>query len=167
MPSQKRHQPHPLLLERGYWRKRLQALKLARPSALYTPRPDRSSPPVKVEEVRIRAHDGLRLVGLQGKRSLALGEARIRLKLIPADRVPEIDLHAVAGGIVEYALQYPAGRRLEDRVLDVVRICELAAAREGVAPRDVLLYCPPGEPEPDEFLIVSELLSEPIEREER
>jgi len=165
VPSPKRRPPHPLLLERGYWRNRLQALKLARPSALYTPRPDLSSPPVRVEEFRIRAHDGLRLTGLQGRRSLALGDAHVRLRVVPADRPPEIDLPAVAAGMVEYALQFPAGRRLEDRVLDVVRICELAAAKEGLKPCEVQLYCPPDEPEPDEFLIASELLAAVVETE--
>jgi len=112
-----------------------------------------------VEEFRIRAHDGLRLTGLQGRRSLELTEARIRLRVVPAERIPEIDRQAVAGGVIEYVLQFPAGRRLEDRVLDVVRICELAAARAGVEPCEVQLYSPSGVPDPDEFLIASELLA--------
>ena len=165
MPSQKRHPPHPLLLERGYWRNRLQALHLARPSALYTPRPDLSSPAVRVEEFRIKAHDGLRLTGLQGRRSLELRGPQIRVRLVPTDKAPEIDLQAVAGGVIEYALQFPAGRRLEDRVLDVVRICELAAAKDSVQTKDVQLYSSPGEPDPDEFLIASELLAALAETE--
>lgn len=120
---------------------------------------------MRVEEFRVRAHDGLRLTGLQGRRSLELTEVRIRLRLVPADGIPEIDRHAVSGGVVEYALQFPAGRRLEDRVLDVVRICEIAAAKDGVKPRQVQLYSPPGEPDPDEFLIASELLAAMVETE--
>ena len=114
---------------------------------------------MKVEEFRVRAHDGLRLTGLQGRRCLELTEIRIRLRLVPAGGLPEIDRDAVAGGVVEYALQFPAGRRLEDRVLDVVRICELAAAKEGLKPCEVQLCSPPGESDPDEFLIAAELLS--------
>lgn len=120
---------------------------------------------MKVEEFRVKAHDGLRLTGLQGRRSLELAGCRIRLRLVSADEQPEIDQKAVAGGVVEYALQFPAGRRLEDRVLDVVRICQLAAAKGGVEPRDVQLYSPPGEPNPDEFLIAAELLAAPVEAE--
>jgi hypothetical protein len=67
-------------------------------------------------------------------------------------------MHAVAGGLVEYVLQFPAGRRLEDRVLDVVRICELAAAKEGIHPSEVRLSSDPDQPVPDEFLIATELL---------
>lgn len=113
----------------------------------------------------MKGHDGLRLTGLQGRRSLELTEVRIRLRLVPTGGLPEIDLPAVAAGVVEYALQFPAGRRLEDRVLDVVRICELAAAKDGLQPRDVQLYTPPGESDPDEFLIASELLATAVEAE--
>ncbi|MFN0006521.1 MAG: hypothetical protein ACKVXR_01335 [Planctomycetota bacterium] len=143
----------------------MQTLRLARPSALYTPRPDLSSPPVKVEEFRVKAHDGLRLTGLRGRRSLELAGFRIRLRLVSEGGQPEIDQKAVAGGVIEYALQFPAGRRLEDRVLDVVRICQLAAAKDGVEPREVQLYSPPGSPNPDEFLIAAELLAAPVEAE--
>jgi hypothetical protein len=87
----------------------------------------------------------------------------IRLRLVPANAQPDIDRNAVASGVIEYALQFPAGRRLEDRVLDVVRICQLAAAKNGVEAREVELYSPPGEPNPDEFLIASELLSAAVE----
>lgn len=117
---------------------------------------------MKVEEFRVKAHDGLRLTGLQGRRSLEVGGFRIRLRLVSADGLPEIDRKAVAGGVVEYALQFPTGRRLEDRVLDVVRICQLAAAKDGVEPREVQLYFAPGEQEPDEFLIAAELLAAPV-----
>jgi len=165
VPSHKRHPPHPLLLEQEYWRNRLRALKLARPSALYTPRPDLSSRSVRVEEFRVRAFDGIRLAGLLGRRSMAIGASRIRLRIVREGALPAVDLPAVRSGVVEYALQFPAGRRLEDRVLDALRVCELAAAKEGVRPQDVLLYAPDREPEPDEFLIVSQLISGEIELE--
>jgi hypothetical protein len=116
-----------------------------------------------VEEFRVKAHDGLRLTGLQAKRSLELKGSGIRLRLVPPGGPPEIDQRAVAGGVIEYALQFPIGRRLEDRVLDVVRICQLAAAKHSVEPREVQLYSPPGEPKPDEFLIATELLAAAVE----
>ncbi len=159
MPSQRRRPPHPLLLEQEYWRNRLQALRLARPSALYTPRQDLSSRSVRVEEFRVRAHDGLRLCGLVGKRAMVIGKSQVRLRILPADQPPEIDLPAVRSGMIEYALQLPAGRRLEDRVLDVLRVCELAASRENVRRREVLLFVADGEVEPDEFLIASQLMA--------
>jgi hypothetical protein len=136
---------------------------LARPSALYTPRPDLSSRSVRVEEFRVRAYDGLRLPGLVGKRSMAIGASRTRLRILPPEVLLEVDVSAVRSGVIEYALQLPAGRRLEDRVLDVLRVCELAASREGIRPQEVLLHSPDGETEPDEFLIASTLMSGEIE----
>jgi len=50
-------------------------------------------------------------------------------------------------------------------MFDVVRICELAAAKDSVHVRDVQLYASPDEPEPDEFLIASELLAALAEAE--
>lgn len=163
MPSRRRHPPHPLLLEQEYWRNRLRELRLARPSALYTPRPDLSSRSVRVEEFRVRAYDGLRLPGLVGKRSMAIGASRTRLRILPPERPPEVDMPAVRSGVIEYALQLPAGRRLEDRVLDVLRVCQLAASRESIRPQDVVLYSPDSETEPDEFLIASKLMTGEIE----
>ena len=167
MPSRRRHPPHPLLLLRDYWRNRLQTLKLARPSALYTPRPDLSTRAVRVEEFRVRAFDGLRLFGLCGHRSMAIGKTQVRLRMLPhdtpADRPTEIDLSAVRSGVTEYVLRCPEGRKLEDRVLDVLRVCELAAAKEGIRTHEVVLFTPEAESEPDEFLIAAQLISGEIE----
>lgn len=107
----------------------------------------------------MRAYDGLRLIGLVGKRGMLIGFSQTRLRILPADQPPEIDLPAVRSGMIEYAVQLPPGRRLEDRVLDVLRICELAASRENIRPCDVLLYAHEGETEPDEFLIASQLMA--------
>jgi hypothetical protein len=118
---------------------------------------------VRVEEFRVRAYDGLRLPGLVGKRSMAIGASRTRLRILPPERPPEVDMPAVRSGVIEYALQLPAGRRLEDRVLDVLRVCQLAASRESIRPQDVVLYSPDSETEPDEFLIASKLMTGEIE----
>jgi hypothetical protein len=156
-----------LLLLQDYWRNRLQTLKLARPSALYTPRQDLSTRSVRVEEFRVRAFDGLRLLGLCGRRSMAIGKSQIRLRILPPDSGPEqpteVDLSAVRSGVTEYVLRYPDGRKLEDRVLDVLRVCELAAGKEGIRPHEVVLFTPEGQPEPDEFLIAAQLISGEIE----
>lgn len=111
----------------------------------------------------MRAYDGLRLPGLVGKRSMAIGASRTRLRILPPEVPPEVDMPAVRAGMIEYALQLPVGRRLEDRVLDVLRVCELAALRENIRPQDVVLYSPEGEAEPDEFLIASKLMTGEID----
>lgn len=157
---------HPLLLDRVYWRNRLQELKLAPPSVLLIPRPDLSAPAVEVEEFRIRAHDGTRLSGLRARTRLPAGRQQARIRIAEEGCDAEIDRGAVCRGAVEFVLRRPADRRLEDRVLDVLRVCELAAADEDLDPRQVRLVAPGEEREPDEFLIVARLLAEKLDRSE-
>tara|TARA_R110002126_G_scaffold6119_14_gene32305 strand:- start:5768 stop:6427 length:660 start_codon:yes stop_codon:yes gene_type:complete len=57
--------------------------------------------------------------------------------------------------VAEFIFQEPAGRRLEDRVLDVMRICKIACATSGVDELRVELSQDAGAP--DEFLIVEHL----------
>jgi hypothetical protein len=156
---------HPLLLERGYWRNRLQELELARQSVLLIPRPELSSPFVEVDEFRIRAHDGVRLFGLRAQCRIQ-GPTRIaRIRIVGPSDLPEIDPEAIMNGESEFVFQEPAGRKLEDRVLDVLRICRLAAescVHAHQREQRCLRLLPNDGCEPDEFLIASQLLSEEV-----
>lgn len=149
---------HPLLLERSYWRNRLQELKLARQSVLVIPRPELSSPFVEVDEFRVRTHDGVRLFGLRAQSRLAPPGSVARVRLVGPSDLPQIDRSAIENGESEFVFQEPAGRKLEDRVLDVLRICQLAEG-SGEDARRVRLICSDG-PQPDEFLIATQLLAE-------
>ena len=71
---------------------------------------------------------------------------------------PEIDRRALEDGEAEVVFQEPPGRRLEDRVLDVVRICQLAQDTEGVDRGRIHFISPTGRRAPDEFLIAQQLL---------
>lgn len=159
MPSSRRRALHPLLLERGYWRNRLQILKLARPSVLIIPRPELSAPEVEVDEFRIRAHDGIRLFGLRARPRLIAPNGTVRVRLVGPCELPQIDQSTVQDGMTEFVLQLPAGRRLEDRVLDVLRVCQLASERESA----VQLFAAAHDQEPDEFLIAAQLLSNELD----
>lgn len=157
MPGPNKRMLHPLLLERSYWRNRLQELKLARQSVLLIPRPDLSTPLVEVDEFRLRAHDGLRLYGLRAH-SRILGSTRpARVRIVGPSDLPAIDLDSISAGDCEYVFQEPAGRRLEDRVMDVLRICQLASETGCDNTRGVRLSAEQGS-EPDEFLIAARLL---------
>ena len=164
MPEANKRMLHPLLLERSYWRNRLQELNLARQSVLLIPRPELSSPFVEVDEFRIRAHDGVRLFGLRAQSRIP-GPTRIaRIRIVGPSDLPEIDRDTIVNGECEFVFQEPAGRKLEDRVLDVLRICRLAAescvqVNQRAEPSSVRLLADEGS-EPDEFLIASQLLSE-------
>jgi len=158
MPETKRRSLHPLLLERSYWRNRLQVLKLARPSVLLIPRPELSDASVDVDEFRIRAHDGVRLFGLRAQSRLGVQRAPARIRIVGPCEIPAIDRACVDAGECEFVFQEPAGRRLEDRVLDVLRICQVATQSECVRLDQVQLVS--ASQQPDEFLIASHLLAE-------
>jgi hypothetical protein len=162
MPGAQRRALHPLLLERAYWRNRLQELKLAQSSVLLIPRPELSTAAVEVDEFRIRAHDGIRLYGLRAQSRLNVPHHSARIRMVGPCALPEIDRQVVADGATEFVFQEPAGRRLEDRVLDVLRVCQLASSSSNVDANRVRLFAPDREQEPDEFLIASQLLAEDI-----
>lgn len=148
---------HPLLLESGYWTNRLRELRLSRVSLVLIPRPELALDGIEVHEFRVRAHDGVRLWGLRARSRFGSTSARVRV-VGPSD-LPRIDSEAVLRGEAEFVFQEPAGRRLEDRVLDVLRVCHLAG-EVGAPASQVALVPPPAGPAPDEFLIASQLLAD-------
>lgn len=160
MSEAKQRALHPLLLERGYWRNRLQVLSLARPSVLLIPRPDLSTPLVEVDEFRIRTHDGIRLYGLRAQHRQGEHHSPARIRIVGPCEAPEVDREGLSAGEVEFVFQAPAGRRLEDRVLDVLRVCQVAARSEQVRADQVDLCCL--DQQPDEFLIASQLLADEV-----
>jgi hypothetical protein len=161
MPASDEKLLHPLLFERGYWEARLQELKLTPLSLLVTPRPEASDSWVEVDEVRIRAHDGVRLYGLRGQSKLNLGRREARIWVVGPCELPEVCRTAVSDGLIEFVFQQPAGRRLEDRVLDALRACQLAASSDRVDPLRIRLVTAPDEAVPDEFLIAGRLRAGP------
>ncbi len=160
MPGPRPRSLHPLLLEQGYWRNRLQVLKLARPSVLLIPRPELTSNVVEVDEFRIRTHDGIRLFGLRARHRMGASSTPARIRVVGPCELPEVDTAKLRPGESEFVFQSPAGRRLEDRVLDVLRICQVAAQRDEVRGEDVRLVCTDGQR--DEFLIASQLLADDV-----
>ena len=167
-----RHAVHPLLLEPTYWRSRLQGLDLERTYPLITPRPDLSRPGTEVAEYRLKAHDGERLWGLFARPAWQRGPWPARIRVVAPtggdQRLEEtqgslealrIDVDAVREGTAEFLLLEPVGRRLEDRVLDVVRVCHLAQRTEGVDRLQVSFSCPGERRAPDEFLIAEQLFA--------
>lgn len=157
MGAERKGTLHPLLLESGYWRNRLRELRLSRVSLVLIPRPELSGNGIEVDEFRVRAHDGIRLWGLRARSRFGNHSARVRI-VGPSD-LPMIDSTAVLRGEAEFVFQAPAGRRLEDRVLDVMRVCHLAS-EVGSSAGQIALVPPEAGPAPDEFLIASQLLAD-------
>ena len=161
MPAPSRRSLHPLLLDRAYWRNRLQKINLGQPSVLLIPRPELSTQSVEVDEFHLRTHDGIRLYGLRAQSRLPIAQQQVMVRLVGPCESPELDRDAMRDGTTEFVFQEPAGRRLEDRVMDVLRVCQIAAAQEGRSTREVRLVS--SEDVPDEFLIVTQLLAEKID----
>jgi len=148
---------HPLLLEPTYWRNRLQEQKLVRRGTLITPRPDLSCATVEVQEIKFKAHDGVRLWGLMARCPMMQEAKEARIRVVGPAHPAEIEAHWVRGGSCEFVFQELAGRRLEDRVLDVLQVCELAASIEGIDRGLIRLDMATGGEPPDELLIAAEL----------
>ena len=163
MSGPERRALHPLLLEREYWGNRLRELHLARPSVLLIPRPELSNATVEVDEFRVRMHDGIRLFGLRAQSRVHGSAPTVRVRMLGPCDSPEIDRQALSEGGCEFVFQEVAGRRLEDRVMDVLRVCHLAASQDGGLASKVRLVPEIGTSEPDEFLIASQLLAEELD----
>lgn len=137
VPEPSHHDFHPLLMDPDYWRCRLEAQREVRPFLMLTPRPDLSTGGCEVQELRFQAHDGVRLWGLMGRCPIFRNEQPAALRFVGPCQLPAIDVNAVQRGCTEFVIQSPAGRRLEDRVLDAIRLCEIAANFESVDPSQV------------------------------
>jgi hypothetical protein len=163
MADSGRRSLHPLLFERSYWRNRLEEMNAVGRSLLCVPRPDLSTPSVEVEEFRIRAHDGIRLWGLFARSTFHRVGQAARIRVVGPCERPEIDRGVVEGGCADIVLQAAVGRRLEDRVLDVVRIFQFAANSDGIdRARVSFAGSDPGAPLPDEILIAQQLVQDDV-----
>jgi hypothetical protein len=78
----------------------------------------------------------------------------------PGERL-EPCLATVAEGCADFVYRCDADRRLEDRVLDALRVWQ-AALNAGIEPGGVRFVHPNAPTAPDEFMIASELLSRGI-----
>lgn len=149
---------HPLLFDRVYWHKRLSDNNLSRSSVFLTPRPELSSAWLEVHEFRLRSHDGIRLFGIRAECQQNLARSRALVRLLGPCDSPEPDASELLEGGTEFLVQEPAGRKLEDRVMDLLRVIRLAARHSGRPVSEVDLLSE-GNP-PDEVLIVSQLLAD-------
>jgi len=148
---------HPLLFEPRYWRSRLKEGSAVRLNLLLVPRPDLSTAGCAVQELRLRAHDGVRLWGLVGRCPLLRAGLPVRIRRVSACEHARIDEACVEGGTLDLVIQGLPARRLEDRVMDVLRVWQAASQMEGVDPERIRLEMVSRDEAPDEFLIVEEL----------
>ena len=144
-------------MEPGYWRSRLEVQRATRPFLLITPRPDLSTAGCEIQEIRFQAHDGVRLWGLMGRCPLFRSDQPATLRLVGACQLPTVNVDSVQQGCTEFVVQVPAGRRLEDRVLDALRLAEIAANFKQVDASQVGFDYEQQTEAPDEVLIADKL----------
>ncbi len=161
MSAPRKRAPSPLLLDPAYWRAKLEQLQRVPPCQALFPRPDLSSPGIEVVEWRLKAHDGVRLWGLRARSEFHPEPKGALIREVCAAELPQIDAEVVGEGKVEYVLQVPAGRRLEDRVLDLVRVYQCALAAGAPPPEIRVAHCDAGAC-PDEVLIAASLFESGI-----
>jgi hypothetical protein len=148
-----------LLMDPEFWRVRLERLEREPRQLAIFPRPELSRPGIEVIELRVRAHDGARLTALLARSAFAEEGLEIRLRACPEALGSELDFTSVEGGGTDLVLQYPPDRRLEDRVLDVLRVAEAACGLERVDGSRVRLRASDSCVQ-DEFAIVEFLRQE-------
>ena len=118
-----------LLLDPDYWRPRIERLAQRPRQLVIFPRPDLERPGIEVLELRLRAHDGERLSALLARSSFAQSGESVRLR--PCQELSSCQLawQEVESGHTDLIFRYPGDpgtRRLEDRVLDVLRVIQAA-----------------------------------------
>jgi hypothetical protein len=121
-------------------------------------RPDLATAEIEVTEWSLRAHDGLRIVCLMGRPTLQVAPEGAYIRELEPGGAPVIDLGAIKAGCLDFIIQLPAERRLEDRVLDVLRVCQAVAATCELNPDRIRFLPWMGGHQPDEFLIAGELV---------
>ena len=128
-----------LILDPDFWRPRLSRLGQVPRSLLVFPRPDLSRPGVEVIELRLRAHDGARIVCILGRPAFAARGDCVQVRLADSLAATELDWHAIEEGATDLIFAFPPERHLEDRVLDVLRVAQSAASIECAEWTDVVL----------------------------
>lgn len=118
-------------------------------------------------EFCIKSHDGEKLWGLFARPAWHSAPWHALVRSVGPSERPCIDARLVHSGGAEFVFQEPAGRRLADRVVDVMQACRLAMETDGI---DRVAVETPGAANPtgprpecsDELLIADQLLTHRI-----
>ncbi len=147
-----------LLLDPHYWRPRLEKLERVPRSLLIFPRPDLARPGVEVVELRLRAHDGKRLRCILGRPSFCLATDAVHVRVSNEVSTTELDWHSIEEGNADLVFNFPPERRLEDRVLDVLRVAMAVGSVESTDWRKVDLL--PRRADSRDELVLADMLRE-------
>jgi hypothetical protein len=148
-----------LLMDPEFWRPRIERLAREPRQLAIFPRPDLARAGIEVVELRLRAHDGARLTALLSRSAFAAKGGDVHLRVCSGLKCAELGYGTVEEGATDLLLEYPPERRLEDRVLDVLRAMDAACSVEGIDCSS-FAFVPSGPGVQDEFAIVQFLRRE-------
>lgn len=140
------------LVDPSFWRPRLEALHNEPRHLAQIPRPELARPGIDVVELRLKAHDREPLKGLMARSTFHRRGCSIHLRTCEALVNCALDFGAVESGWCDVVFPFPEGRRLEDRVVDVLRVAQAACSLQDVELACVELYSG-HRPPPQEFVI--------------
>jgi len=109
-----------LLFEHTWWKERLSCLDSQPPSVLLHVREDLCSPLVEVVEFRLRAPDGLRLVGLRARRRFGPPPQATLVRMVQPQDCLQHDTRALEDNYTDLVVQLPPSHSLEQRVVDLL-----------------------------------------------
>jgi len=145
-----------LLLDPDYWKPRLQGLATTPTQVVRVPRPDLSRPGIEVVELRLKAHDGAPIRALLARSAFHRAGATVHLRTCGDLETCALDFRAVEQGASDAVFPFPREHRLEDRVLDVLRLARTLSAVESVG--CAAIHFTSRQPtRPDEFRIVDRM----------
>lgn len=84
----------------------------------------------------------------------------VHLELVDSLERPRLDWDAIADGQPQLAVEATPGRRLEDRVLDLLRVIQAARELAELTDGRVKLHTGPADDRRDEVVIVNRLLAD-------
>ena len=131
-----------------------------RSQLLILPRQELALPGGEASEIWLRAHDRVRLRALFARSVVLFPRPELHLELVSDLDRPRLDWDAIADGQPQLAVERIAGRRLEDRVLDLLRVIQAARELAELTEGPLSLQTGPADDRRDEIMIVNRLLAD-------
>lgn len=158
----------PFLFDRDFWCAKLAYLRAIPRRLLIVPRPELSRPGFDVMEIKLRSHDGERLAALVARSAFGCSDQPSKIRLLGPDDLMRVRWSVVEQGQLEACFRPLEGRRLEDRVLDLLRVIDAIRSLEDTS-TCVELAPESRDPLPDDVWIAEQVLAtcgqEPPEEE--
>jgi hypothetical protein len=140
------------LLDPAFWRPRLATLSDNPKQITVQVRAELAQPGTDVFELELRAHDGIALHAFLARSAFHSQAAGAHIRPCSDLTTCAIDWRSVDEGMTDVVFPRIVERRMEDRVLDVLRLVDAVAVVEKLPESSVHLHAGLGPP-PDEFIL--------------